>query len=81
MNVAVLGASNKPERYSFQAVKRLAEKGHAVCPVHPALATIDGVPVFRQLGDIPVPLHTLTVYCQDRGIPYNAFSGMPAFIG
>ena len=62
MNVAVLGASNKPERYSFQAVKLLAEKGHAVCPVHPALATIDGVPVFKQLGDIRVPLHTLTVY-------------------
>jgi predicted CoA-binding protein len=62
MNVAVLGASNKPERYSFQAVKLLAEKGHTVCPVHPALATIDGVPVFKQLGDILVPLHTLTVY-------------------
>ena len=62
MNVAVLGASNRPERYSFQAVKLLAEKGHAVCPVHPALATIDGVPVFKQLGDIRVPLHTLTVY-------------------
>ena len=57
-----MGASNKPERYSFQAVKLLAEKGHAVFPVHPALATIDGVPVFKQLGDIPVPLHTLTVY-------------------
>ena len=62
MNVAVLGASNRPERYSFQAVKLLAEKGHAVCPVHPALATIDGVPVFKQLGDIRVALHTLTVY-------------------
>ncbi len=62
MNVAILGASNKPERYSFQAVRLLAEKGHAVLPVHPALATIDGVPVFKQLADIPVPLHTLTVY-------------------
>ena len=62
MNVAVLGASNKPERYSFQAVKLLAENGHAVFPVHPALATIDGAPVFKQLGDIPVSLHTLTVY-------------------
>jgi predicted CoA-binding protein len=60
--VAVLGASNKPERYSFQAVKLLAEKGHAVCPVHPGLATIDGVPVFNRLANIPVPVHTLTVY-------------------
>jgi predicted CoA-binding protein len=62
MNVAVLGASNKPERYSFQAVKLLAEKGHAVFPVHPALAAIDGMPAFKQLADIPVPIHTLTVY-------------------
>jgi hypothetical protein len=62
MNAAVLGANNKPERYSFQAVKLLAEKGHAVFPVHPALATIDGVPVFKQLAHIPAPLHTLTVY-------------------
>jgi wyosine [tRNA(Phe)-imidazoG37] synthetase (radical SAM superfamily) len=30
MNVAALGASNKLERYSFRAVKLLAEKGHAV---------------------------------------------------
>jgi len=62
MNVAVLGASNKPERYSFQAVKLLAEKGHAVYPVHPALAAIDGMPAFKSLADIPVPIHTLTVY-------------------
>lgn len=62
MNVAVLGASNKPERYSFQAVKLLAEKGHAVFPVHPALVAIDGAPVFKDLGDIPVPLHTVTLY-------------------
>src|SRR5664280_82244 len=62
MNVAVLGASNKPERYSYQAVKLLGEKGHAVFPIHPGLPTIDGVPVFKQLADIPVPIHTLTVY-------------------
>ena len=28
MNVAVLGASNKPDRYSYKAVKKLSEKGH-----------------------------------------------------
>ncbi len=62
MNVAVLGASNKPERYSHQAVKLLAEKGHAVFPVHPALTAIDGLPAFKQLADIPVPIHTITMY-------------------
>ena len=62
MNVAVLGASNKPERYSHQAVVLLAEKGHTVFPIHPALAAIDGHPVFKRLADVPVPLDTVTMY-------------------
>lgn len=62
MNVAILGASNKPERYSHQAVVLLAHKGHAVFPVNPALAEIEGHPVFKHLADIPAPLHTVTMY-------------------
>ena len=62
MNVAILGASNKPESYSNKAVVLLAQKGHAVFPVHPALAEIDGHPVFKRLADIPATLHTVTMY-------------------
>ena len=62
MNVAIVGASNKPERYSHQAVVLLAKKGHAVFPIHPALAEIDGRPVFKKLADVPAPLHTVTMY-------------------
>ena len=62
MNVAILGASNKPERYSNQAVRLLAEKGHAVFPVHPALAEISGHPVCKSLADIPEPVDTVTMY-------------------
>ena len=62
MNVAILGASNKPERYSHQAVVLLAQKGHAVYPIHPALAEIDGHRVFKRLADVPVSLHTVTMY-------------------
>lgn len=62
MNVAILGASNKPERYSHQAVLLLAEKGHTVFPVNPALSEIDGHPVYKTLADIPEPMDTLTLY-------------------
>lgn len=62
MNVAILGASNKPERYSHQAVVLLAKKGHKVFPIHPALAEIDGRPVFKRLADISEPLDTVTMY-------------------
>lgn len=66
MNVAVLGASNKPERYSFKAVHMLRDKGHTPFPVHPALAEVDGLPVFPTLRAIPAPVDTITVYLSAR---------------
>ncbi len=62
MNVAVLGASDNPERYSYKAVVRLKEAGHNVLPVHPKLASIEGVPVFASLSKAPGPIDTLTLY-------------------
>ncbi len=62
MNVAVVGASNKPERYSYLALMLLKEKGHTPYPVHPALASIEGMPVFASLRQIPVPLDVVTLY-------------------
>jgi uncharacterized protein len=66
MNVAVLGASNKPERYSFKAVRMLREHGHTPLPVHPALAEVDGLPVFPSLGALPAAVDTITVYLSPR---------------
>ncbi len=62
MNVAVIGASDKPERYSYQAVKLLAEKGHQVYPVHQRIKTIEGLPVLASIKDIPEALDTVTLY-------------------
>lgn len=62
MNVAVMGASNKPDRYSYKAVKLLAEKGHVPFPVHPALKEVDGRPVYASIGDIEEPIDTITLY-------------------
>jgi predicted CoA-binding protein len=66
MNVAVLGASNKPDRYSFKAVRMLREKGHTPFPVHPALAEVDGLPVSPSLRAIPEAVDTVTVYLSAR---------------
>ncbi len=66
MNVAVLGASNKQERYSFKAVRMLREKGHTPYPVHPALPEVDGIPVWPSLQAISDPIHTVTVYLSAR---------------
>jgi uncharacterized protein len=62
MNVAVLGASANPERYSHQAMARLKASGHTVFPVHPTAPEILGTPVQARLADIRAPLDTVTVY-------------------
>ena len=62
MNVAVIGASNKPERYSYKAIALLSEKGHKPYPVHPSLPKVEGIPVYSSLRNIPEPIDTISVY-------------------
>ena len=62
MNVAVVGASNNPDRYSYQAVMLLKEKGHTVFPVHPKIQEIEGIKVYHSLRDILEPLDVISLY-------------------
>ena len=62
MNVAVIGASDKPERYSYQAVKLLQEKGHIVFPVHQRIKHIEGLKVYPSIRDVPDLIDTLSLY-------------------
>ncbi|MCW8928640.1 MAG: CoA-binding protein [Gammaproteobacteria bacterium] len=60
--VVVLGASVKPQRYSYKAIKLLLQNNHTVIPVHPKLTHIDELVVVTDLTDIDVPVDTLTLY-------------------
>ena len=62
MKVAVLGASNNPERYSNKAIKMLLAHHHEVIPVNPAQKIIDGLAVVASLEKLPPDVHTITVY-------------------
>ena len=60
--VAILGASDKPERYAFKALQLLKQHEHRVIPVHPTRQVIDGVEVVASLAEIHEPVDTLTLY-------------------
>jgi len=60
--VVVLGASPKPTRYSYQAMKLLHDRGYNVIPVHPKVSRIDHIPVVKDLRRVQGPIHTLTLY-------------------
>ena len=62
VNVAVLGASPKEERYSFKAVHMLKEHGFKPIPVHPAGHVVDGLESRKSLSDVSEQVDTLTMY-------------------
>jgi len=62
MTVAVVGASDNPEKYSYQAVMLLKEKGYEVFPVHNTIQEIEGIKVYPSVRDIPSPVDTISLY-------------------
>ena len=64
--VVVLGASDKPDRYSNMAVKLLMEKGHEVYPVNHIKESILGLKTYKSLADIEGDIDTLTLYVNPR---------------
>ncbi len=61
VQVAVLGASAKPDRYSHLALLRLQAHGHSVAPIHPTLKEVAGLTCLKNLGELP-QTDAITVY-------------------
>ncbi|PCJ51762.1 MAG: CoA-binding protein [Planctomycetota bacterium] len=62
IKVAILGASNNPQRYSYQANKLLKSHGYQVFLVNPFHNEIDGELCLSSINQLPDDIHTLTVY-------------------
>lgn len=60
--VVILGASDKPDRYSYKAMKRLLEAGHEIVLVNRGYSEIEGHPVQADIGDVTGEVDTLTIY-------------------
>lgn len=60
--VVILGASDKPERYSNKALLLLKEQGYDIVPVNPTLEILEGMPVIHALDDVARHPDVLTVY-------------------
>ena len=60
--VAILGASDKKDRYAYKAFEMLKEYGHTPIPVSPKVKVIEGIAVVPTLSEIKTPIDTLTMY-------------------
>ena len=61
-NVAILGASDRADRYAYKAFKLLQEHGYNTFLVHPTLKVVEGQKVYANLSDINEAIDTITVY-------------------
>lgn len=64
--VVILGASNKPDRYSYKAMKLLQEHGHETVLVNRGIPDVEGTPVVNDIGDVAGPVDTLTMYVKEE---------------
>lgn len=61
---AVVGASAKPERPSYEVMGFLIKRGYLVKPVNPGIAgkTIHGQEVYASLADVPAPVDVVDIF-------------------
>jgi len=62
MKVALLGASDKEDRFAYKAFKKLTAAGHQVFLIHPKLVSVEGVPVYKDLTMLPEKPDAITLY-------------------
>jgi hypothetical protein len=58
--IAVVGASNNPEKYGNIIVRNLKQKGYGVLPINPKEDEIEGLPVYHALDEIDQPVDIVT---------------------
>ena len=60
--VAIVGASNDRRKFGNRAVRAYVRQGYDVKPVHPTETSIEGLPVYRTIADIPAPVDIVSMY-------------------
>jgi uncharacterized protein len=67
--IAVVGASNNPERPVHSVMRRLQQVGYHVIPVNPRETEILGERVYPSLADIPVHVDIVDVFRRADATP------------
>lgn len=62
LNVAIVGASHKPQRYAYMAQEMLMQQQHTVFPISGNGREILGVAGYQSIADIDQPIDTITLY-------------------
>lgn len=60
--MAIIGASTDRSKFGNKAVRAFLQKGFTVFPVHPREQTVEGLVVFKSIGEVPGKPDMVSVY-------------------
>lgn len=69
--VALVGASDRPDRASYEVMERLQRQGYRVFPVNPRITGehVHGEYVWRELSQIGEPIDLVDVFRKSEEVP------------
>ncbi|MGZ8899932.1 MAG: CoA-binding protein [Limisphaerales bacterium] len=65
-SVAVIGASSDRSKWGNKSVRAYQQRGYTVYPVNPTEETVEGLAVYKTMGDLPERPDTVTVYVRPQ---------------
>ena len=60
--VAIIGASNNPNKFGNKAVRAFLKEGYTVYPVNPNEAEVEGLKAFKSIANVPARPHMVSIY-------------------
>jgi hypothetical protein len=60
--VAVIGASNRRDKFGNRAVRAFSEQGYTVIPINPHEREVEGLKAYASVLDVPGPIDMASFY-------------------
>jgi predicted CoA-binding protein len=76
--IAVVGASNNPEKYSNEVASYLMEQGYRIIPVNPSEEEVLGEGAYETVEQIPEQVDVVDVFLPSEKIPKIAEDAVQA---
>ena len=68
-SIAIIGASANPEKFGNKAVRAYVLQGWTVYPINPKEPTIEGLPAYKSIREIPDPVDEASIYLAPHLVP------------
>ena len=67
-HIAVVGASNNPDRASYRVFQYLSERGYNVIPINPTLPEVLGRKCYPSLSAVPPPVEVVDIFRRSEAV-------------